>query len=65
VAKRLHIPPVDFLYMGDSGVDMKTAVASGMFPVGALWGFRSMGELKDNGSLALVESPSEILSLLD
>jgi phosphoglycolate phosphatase len=65
VAKRLNIPPADFLYIGDSGVDMKTAVASGMFPVGVLWGFRSMGELKDNGSLALVARPSEILSLLD
>ena len=65
VAKRLNIPPGDFLYIGDSGVDMKTAVASGMFPVGVLWGFRSMGELKDNGSLALVDRPSEILSLLD
>ena len=65
VADRLNIPPADFLYMGDSGVDMKTAVASGMFPVGVLWGFRSMGELKDNGSLALVDHPSEILSFLD
>ena len=65
VAKRLNIPPADFLYIGDSGVDMKTAVASGMFPVGVLWGFRSMEELKDNGSLALVDRPSEILSLLD
>ena len=65
VAKRLNIPPADFLYIGDSGVDMKTAVVSGMFPVGVLWGFRSMEELKDNGSLALVDRPSEILSLLD
>ena len=65
VAKRLNLPPVDFLYMGDSGVDMKTAVASGMFPVGVLWGFRSMGELRDNGSLALINRPSEILGLLD
>ena len=65
VAKRLNIPPADFLYIGDSGVDMKTAVASGMFPVGVLWGFRSMGELKDNGSLALIERPPEVLDLLD
>jgi len=65
VVKRLNILPAEFLYIGDSGVDMKTAVASGMFPVGVLWGFRSMEELKDNGSLALVDRPSEILSLLD
>jgi phosphoglycolate phosphatase len=65
VAKRLGLSPAVFLYMGDSGVDMKTAVASDMFPVGVLWGFRTMGELKDNGSLALVDHPSEILGLLD
>jgi phosphoglycolate phosphatase len=65
VAERLGLSPAHFLYMGDSGVDMKTAVASGMFPVGVLWGFRSMGELKDNGSLALINRPSEILNFLD
>lgn len=65
VARRLNIPPTDFLYLGDSAVDMKTAVASAMFPVGALWGFRSMEELKENGSLALIDQPSGILNLLD
>jgi len=43
---------------------MQTAVAAGMFPVGALWGFRSMKELQDAGAKALIERPSEILSLL-
>ena len=65
VSDRLNIRPADFLYLGDSGVDMKTAVASGMFPVGVLWGFRSMEELKKEGSLALIEHPSEVLNLLD
>ena len=65
VAGRLNTLPADFLYLGDSGVDMKTAVASTMFPVGALWGFRSMEELKENGSRALVERPAEVLNLLD
>jgi phosphoglycolate phosphatase len=65
VARRLNLSPADFLYMGDSGVDMKTAVASGMFPVGVLWGFRTMGELKDSGSLVLINHPLEILSVLD
>ena len=65
VSERLNKRPADFLYLGDSGVDMKTAVASGMFPVGVLWGFRSMEELKKEGSLALIEHPSEVLNLLD
>lgn len=65
VTRRLNIPPTDFLYLGDSAVDMKTAVASAMFPVGVLWGFRSMEELKENGSLALIDKPTGILDLLD
>jgi phosphoglycolate phosphatase len=43
---------------------MKTAIAAGMYPVGALWGFRSREELEDNGARALVERPQEILALL-
>ncbi len=64
VAERLNLPPADFLYLGDSAVDMKTATAAGMFPVGVLWGFRSAEELKEGGARALIERPLEILDLL-
>jgi phosphoglycolate phosphatase len=64
VAECLNIPPADFLYLGDSAIDMKTAIAAGMFPVGVLWGFRPMEELKENGAQALIERPLEILNLL-
>ena len=64
VAKRLNIPPVDFLFLGDSAVDMKTAIAAGMYPVGVLWGFRPVEELQENGAQALIERPLEILNLL-
>jgi phosphoglycolate phosphatase len=63
-AELLHISPGDFLYLGDSSVDMKTAVAAGMFPVGALWGFRSAKELRENGAQALITRPLELLDLL-
>jgi len=52
------------LYLGDSAVDMQTAVAAGMFPTGVLWGFRSAKELNDSGAKALIERPLEVLSLL-
>lgn len=65
VATKLKIPPPAFLYLGDSGVDMRTAVAAGMFPVGALWGFRSEEELRENGAARLIKKPLEILELLD
>lgn len=64
VAERLNIPPAQFLYLGDSAVDMKTAIAAGMFPVGVLWGFRPEEELLENGARALIERPSEVLDLL-
>jgi phosphoglycolate phosphatase len=64
VADYLRIPPTDFLFLGDSAVDMKTAIAASMFPVGALWGFRPAEELKESGAKVLIEKPSEILQLL-
>ena len=63
-AKRLEVQPADCLYLGDSAVDMKTAIAAGMYPVGALWGFRSEEELRENGAKALIKQPLEILNLL-
>jgi len=64
VAERLKVRPLDFLYLGDSAVDMKTAVAASMFPVGAGWGFRPAEELQKNGCRVIVNRPLEILDLL-
>ena len=64
IAEHLKTKPENVLYVGDSGVDMQTAVAAGMFPAGVLWGFRSMKELEDAGAKVLIERPSEMLSLL-
>lgn len=64
VAETLHVAPADFLYLGDTGTDMRTAVAAGMFPVGALWGFRDRAELLEHGARRLVETPAQVLDLL-
>jgi phosphoglycolate phosphatase len=64
IAKQLGIEASRFLYLGDSGVDMKTALAAGMFPVGALWGFREREELLENGAKALVAAPMELVTIL-
>ncbi|MHC4457541.1 MAG: HAD family hydrolase [Planctomycetota bacterium] len=64
VAERLKIPPSNILYLGDSAVDMKTAVAASMFPVGAGWGFRPAEELRKNGCRVLINRPLEVLDLL-
>jgi len=63
-AKRLSIPPSHILYLGDTAIDMKTAVSAGMFPVGVLWGFRSRKELQESGAGVIVDEPLDVLNLL-
>ena len=65
IAEKLDLSPSDFLYLGDTEVDMKTSIDAGMFPVGVLWGFRSAEELKENGAEVLIKRPFEALALLD
>lgn len=64
ITREIGIPPEEFLYLGDTGTDMETARAAGMLPVGALWGFRTAGELLSNGAAKLISHPLELLELL-
>jgi len=65
IAGLLRTLPGRVLFLGDSGIDMETAVAAGMHPVGALWGFRTREELQKSGAKAVVENPGEVLTLMD
>ncbi len=64
IAQILGLSPEEFLYLGDTGTDMKTAVSAGMYAIGVLWGFRDAGELMNNGANMLITDPLEILKLL-
>jgi len=64
VARLLETPPERCLFVGDSGVDMRTARAAGMLPVGVLWGFRERDELERDGARRLVREPKEIAALV-
>lgn len=64
IAAGLGVPPSSCLFLGDTNVDMLTAVAAGMVPVGALWGFRAESELRAHGAAAVIASPLELLDLL-
>jgi len=65
IAKQLNIDPLHILYVGDSDIDMKTALAACMHPVGVLWGFRTKKELQKNGAKTLIEKPQELLDLIE
>ena len=64
IASDLGVAPEVCLFLGDSNVDMQAAASAGMFPVGALWGFRTREELLAHGAKKLVAHPKELLRLL-
>lgn len=61
VLKTLGVPKNEAVYIGDSEVDVKTAVNVGMDCISVLWGFRSKEELLENGAKNLVSDPKEII----
>jgi phosphoglycolate phosphatase len=63
-ARKIDIPPEQWAFLGDSKIDMQTAKAADMFPVGALWGFRDAAELLANGAKKLIKQPGELLEIV-
>lgn len=62
--QELGAKPDECLFVGDSNVDIITALNSGAYPVGVLWGFRSEEELKAAGAKAIISHPAQLLELL-
>ncbi|MCI0498177.1 MAG: HAD family hydrolase [Planctomycetales bacterium] len=55
----------EVLYVGDSDIDIHTAHAAGVRCVGCEWGFRSRQQLIEAGAEILIQTPQQILDLLD
>lgn len=64
IAQDLTTPVQQFLFVGDTSIDMDTAVAAGMYPVGVLWGFRPADELIASGARMLLKEPMDLLKLI-
>ncbi len=63
--KELGVQPSECVFLGDSGMDVATAVNSGAVPVGELWGFRQRDELLSNGAKYIINKPLELLDLIE
>jgi len=60
-AEAVGVPPEDFLYLGDTDVDMCCARNAGMHAIGVTWGFRTAEELLAAGAERLIHQPLELL----
>ena len=60
VATAMGLAAGEFIYLGDTGTDMRCAVNAGMLPVGVLWGFREAEELLAEGAQLLLEKPCQL-----
>jgi phosphoglycolate phosphatase len=65
VTAALGLTPRRIAYVGDSGIDMRTATAAGMQAIGAAWGFRSVAELRLSGASWIAADPRDLISLLE
>ncbi len=59
MAATLGIKPSDFMFIGDSKVDMQTAKNAGMISVGVTWGFRTRKELQEHEAQIIIDQPME------
>jgi len=56
--------PHETVFVGDSEIDMETALNSGCFPLGVTWGFRSRATLQEAGAARIIDKPDELWELL-
>ena len=65
LAAAMGVAPAACAFVGDSDVDMETAHRAGMLAVGVAWGFRPADVLQENGADVIVNTPSELIGLLN
>jgi phosphoglycolate phosphatase len=65
IANSFNTPCQEIYFVGDTMVDMQTAVNAKMIGIGVLWGFRDEKELNENGATFIVEHPLDILKIIN
>ncbi len=64
IISQLGQKPENCAFIGDSDVDMMTAVNAKLLPIGVAWGFRTRDELLTNGAKHIVSYPLEIVEIV-
>ena len=64
ILKKADVSKEDVLYVGDSGVDMQTAINAGVDAVGVTWGFRPQAELESFRPMGLIDKAEDLLEFI-
>ena len=54
----------EIIFIGDSDIDMRTAVNANLTAVGVSWGLRDREELLENGAVFMLDTPSELWNII-
>jgi phosphoglycolate phosphatase len=61
----LDLTPRDTIFVGDSEIDMETARAADCHALGVSWGFRGREALEKAGAQRIIDTPEELLKIID
>ena len=64
ILQKANVNKEEVLYVGDSGVDMQTAINAGVDTVGVTWGFRPRPELEGFQPMGLIDKAEELLGFI-
>ena len=64
ILNRMNVKTEDAVYIGDSNVDMETAVNSEMDFIGVSWGFRGRKKLEEYGAKTIADKPEDLIKIL-
>lgn len=64
IAEKMGLPLSALMMVGDTSVDIETAVNSGVTGVGVTWGFREVDELLAAGARHIIDQPHELILLI-
>lgn len=64
IIKELNANVDSTVYIGDSEVDISTAINAGVHCISVLWGFREREFLESMGGVEFVSTPSELINCL-
>ena len=62
--RELGVSAEEAVYIGDSDVDLQTALNSGLPCISVLWGFRDREFLLEHGATCLAATPEDVVNLL-